>query len=143
MHGTGTPLGDPIEVGAAAGVLACAGSVDAVAQPLRLLASKSWTGHAEPAAGLVGLEFGGALLRTLVVPQAMHLGAVNPHVAATLGESGVGGGRCIGAGRGSAAFGAASPAAVGASSFAFQATRPRPQLFGGAPWDFWMGSARL
>lgn len=43
MHGTGTALGDPIEVGALAAVLK--------APTLRLTAAKSITGHAEPAAG--------------------------------------------------------------------------------------------
>ena len=61
MHGTGTPLGDPIEVGAVAAVLGgTAGDamrgdggsgVKASAAPLTLLSSKSWFGHAEPAAG--------------------------------------------------------------------------------------------
>jgi acyl transferase domain-containing protein len=64
LHGTGTPLGDPIEVGAVAAVL------ELGKQPARsknqqqqdtehcslpccvsLLSSKSWYGHAEPAAG--------------------------------------------------------------------------------------------
>ena len=49
MHGTGTPLGDPIEVGAALAVLR--GSEHAVA----LTAAKSLVGHAEPAAGAVSL----------------------------------------------------------------------------------------
>ena len=49
MHGTGTPLGDPIEVGAALAVLR--GS----AHPVALTAAKSTAGHAEPAAGAVSL----------------------------------------------------------------------------------------
>jgi acyl transferase domain-containing protein len=57
MHGTGTPLGDPIEVGAAAAVLqprgAAAGAAAPIA-PLTLSSSKSWFGHAEPAAGMLG-----------------------------------------------------------------------------------------
>lgn len=48
LHGTGTPLGDPIEVGALAAVLA--GSTARTA-PLLLAAAKSHLGHAEPAAG--------------------------------------------------------------------------------------------
>ena len=50
MHGTGTPLGDPIEVGAAAGAyLTSKGR-----EPLSLLSTKSVVGHAEPAAGTHG-----------------------------------------------------------------------------------------
>lgn len=47
MHGTGTPLGDPIEVGAALAVL----SVPGKQAPLSLSAVKSMLGHCEPAAG--------------------------------------------------------------------------------------------
>ena len=52
MHGTGTPLGDPVEVGAAAAVL-----VDGSRRALPLAAStaKSWIGHTEAAAGVMGL----------------------------------------------------------------------------------------
>ena len=49
MHGTGTPLGDPIEVGAVLAVVRGRG------QPVALSAAKSHVGHAEPAAGAVGL----------------------------------------------------------------------------------------
>ena len=49
MHGTGTPLGDPIEVGAAAAAL----GTDS--RTLHLSAAKSPIGHAEPAAGMVGI----------------------------------------------------------------------------------------
>jgi acyl transferase domain-containing protein len=52
MHGTGTPLGDPIEVGAAAAVL-----MDGAKRPTALAAStaKAWIGHTEAAAGITGL----------------------------------------------------------------------------------------
>lgn len=56
MHGTGTPLGDPVEFGALAGKF-CS-SVDSLSDsrpPITLLASKSSFGHSEPASGLVGL----------------------------------------------------------------------------------------
>lgn len=46
MHGTGTPLGDPIEVGAAVAVLG-----PAEGRPFSLSAVKSMLGHSEPSAG--------------------------------------------------------------------------------------------
>ena len=51
MHGTGTPLGDPIETSAAAAALCQAGGR---ATPLCLEAVKSAVGHAEWSAGAVG-----------------------------------------------------------------------------------------
>jgi acyl transferase domain-containing protein len=51
LHGTGTSLGDPIELGALAAVFAGAQS----AKPLALMAGKSLVGHSEPAAGMMGL----------------------------------------------------------------------------------------
>lgn len=51
MHGTGTPLGDPIEIGAAVSAYLTADRQD----PLTLASSKSAVGHAEPAAGELGV----------------------------------------------------------------------------------------
>ena len=48
LHGTGTSLGDPIEMNAALTVLAGTGRVDT---PLAIIAHKASTGHTEPAAG--------------------------------------------------------------------------------------------
>lgn len=48
MHGTGTPLGDPIEVGALGQGLA---GDKMVAQPLALLSNKASFGHTEGTAG--------------------------------------------------------------------------------------------
>ncbi len=55
MHGTGTPLGDPIEVGAAATVLA-EGRSHQGSSVLGLSAVKNALGHSEPAAGAVGMH---------------------------------------------------------------------------------------
>lgn len=51
MHGTGTPLGDPIEIGAALAVL----SIPGKSKPTSLSAVKSILGHAEPAAGIASV----------------------------------------------------------------------------------------
>ena len=51
MHGTGTPLGDPIEIGAAVSALGSS-SQD---QPLSFSAVKSISGHCEPAAGATSM----------------------------------------------------------------------------------------
>lgn len=57
LHGTGTSLGDPIEVGALAAVLVAApgSSAKLAPAPLALMAGKSLIGHSEPAAGVMGL----------------------------------------------------------------------------------------
>ncbi len=52
--------------------------------PLQLTASKAWLGHAEPAAGVVGmLHAMHALRRSLALPIA-HLSRVNPYVESAL-----------------------------------------------------------
>ena len=50
MHGTGTALGDPIELGAAASALGGHRTF-----PLQLSAAKSYLGHTEPAAGAASM----------------------------------------------------------------------------------------
>ena len=99
-------------------------------QPLALAASKSWVGHAEPAAGLAGLLFAHATATGALALPLMHLRSVNPYVASTLEQqqqASAGwptapapallpkqGGALAGAG--------AEPAAWGVSAFAFQGT---------------------
>lgn len=71
MHGTGTPLGDPIEVGAIAASLMH--QVDRGRTALALMAAKSWVGHAEPAAGMVGLAHAAAAFQQTTVLPILHL----------------------------------------------------------------------
>ena len=75
MHGTGTALGDPIEVGAAFAVLQEGGG-----RPLELQAAKSRMLHTEPAAGALGLAMLVSRLNSTGVHQTLHLRHVNPHV---------------------------------------------------------------
>lgn len=119
MHGTGTPLGDPIEVGALAAVFITP-SAPHLTAPLVLTASKSWMGHSEPAAGFVGMMHAqlGCAQRALLAQ--LHLRNLNPSV----GEA-IRGGR----GRGSflprqlgstAGVGGDVSLRAGVSAFAFQ-----------------------
>ena len=71
MHGTGTALGDPIEVNAALTALLAKGPAGEL--PLSLSAHKSSAGHAESAAGLVGLACAMTALEAASVPALVHL----------------------------------------------------------------------
>ena len=118
MHGTGTPLGDPIEVGAATAVL---GSRGEDAGAVSLSASKTYIGHTEPAAGLVGVLAATAALAHAHAPAMLHLRAMNPHVRLVLSM----GGACAFAslrGVGTAPCVADEMRTTGVSSFAFQGT---------------------
>jgi len=88
MHGTGTPLGDPIEIGAAAAVLVESIAVQRARRPLTLMASKSWLGHAEPAAGMVGLAHATIALGNAASLGVSHLRELNPYVVTSLKVSG-------------------------------------------------------
>ncbi|TQM77989.1 phthiocerol/phenolphthiocerol synthesis type-I polyketide synthase D [Saccharothrix saharensis] len=73
-HGTGTLLGDPIEAGALREVL---GRGDG---PLLIGSAKSNFGHAESAAGLVGLVKAVLAVRHGELPPSLHFHAPNPHI---------------------------------------------------------------
>lgn len=70
VHGTGTPLGDPIEVGALGEALNVGtGAYHGTASRQLLLASvKSSYGHTEGAAGLTGALLAMQLLQSQVPP---------------------------------------------------------------------------
>lgn len=74
-HGTGTPLGDPIEYRAAVTSYGTARS-----RPLILGAVKANIGHLEAAAGIAGLIKAVIVLRRRMVPPQIHFRAPNPHI---------------------------------------------------------------
>jgi myxalamid-type polyketide synthase MxaC len=76
-HGTGTILGDPIEVEALASVLA-AESIDR--GPCYLGAVKTNIGHLESAAGIAGIIKAALCLRHQLIPPNLHFGELNPHI---------------------------------------------------------------
>ncbi|MGB1025868.1 MAG: beta-ketoacyl synthase N-terminal-like domain-containing protein, partial [Rhodospirillaceae bacterium] len=78
LHGTGTPLGDPIEVNALA---AAYGPNRAADRPLLLGAVKSNIGHLESAAGVAGLIKTVLCLQEAKLPANLHLKTPNPEIA--------------------------------------------------------------
>jgi acyl transferase domain-containing protein len=74
-HGTGTALGDPIEVGALKAVF---GAERDAAQPLVLGAVKTNVGHTEAAAGMAGFCKIVMALQHRAVPPNLHLQKLNP-----------------------------------------------------------------
>ena len=81
-HGTGTKLGDPTEVGAIAAALArdCNHAIN-------ICSAKANMGHAEPAAGIVGLlKLAHAIIHEQVAPNA-QLRVLNPMLAEAHGDA--------------------------------------------------------
>jgi NADPH:quinone reductase-like Zn-dependent oxidoreductase len=133
--------GDPIELGAAADVY---GRQQQHQQqqspsPLVLLSSKSWLGHAEPAAGIVGVLHGLKALHQQGVLAISHLRTLNPMVGSILdsaaGQRGTSSRQWV---MPRSAAGWASCAAaehsrvVGTSAFAFQGTNAHVMLSSGS-----------
>jgi natural product biosynthesis luciferase-like monooxygenase protein/amino acid adenylation domain-containing protein len=79
-HGSGTPLGDLIEVQALAAVFAASRRRPGVA-PCRLGAVKAAIGHLEAAAGMAGLTAAIRALETATFPPLGHLRQVHPDLA--------------------------------------------------------------
>lgn len=76
-HGTGTPLGDPIEVRALGSVLGEGRDPD---HPLRIGSVKTNVGHLESAAGVAGLIKVVLALQHQQIPSHLHLKQPNPYI---------------------------------------------------------------
>nr|AIW82282.1 PuwE [Cylindrospermum alatosporum CCALA 988] len=76
-HGTGTSLGDPIEVGALAAIFCQNRSLE---EPLMIGSVKTNLGHLEAAAGIVGLMKAALALHHGEIPPHLHFQQPNPHI---------------------------------------------------------------
>ncbi|TGD89817.1 SDR family NAD(P)-dependent oxidoreductase [Mycolicibacterium sp. CH28] len=76
-HGTGTPLGDPIEVQAAAAVYGAGRDAD---RPLLMGTAKTNIGHLESAAGVAGLVKVVLSLQHELLPPTLHFHNPSPHI---------------------------------------------------------------
>ncbi len=76
-HGTGTLLGDPIEAGALAAVLA---EGRPQGQFCRIGSVKTNVGHLEAAAGIAGVIKVALALDRALIPPSLHFRAPNPHI---------------------------------------------------------------
>ncbi|SFK44369.1 type I polyketide synthase [Falsiroseomonas stagni] len=77
-HGTGTALGDPIEMHALRSVFA-----GDRARPLSVGSAKTNIGHTEAAAGIAGLIKAVLMLRHQAVAPSLHFTRLNPHIDLT------------------------------------------------------------
>jgi acyl transferase domain-containing protein len=103
--------------------------------PLTLATSKSWVGHAEPAAGLAGLLFARTAVTHALALPLMHLRAINPHVGNALEQQPRSGGVAAAllprqGGAGPLADGSAT---WGVSAFAFQGTNAHAVVAAAGP----------
>ncbi|MGX1250463.1 acyl transferase domain-containing protein/acyl carrier protein [Streptomyces ambofaciens] len=75
-HGTGTALGDPIEVEAIVAAL----DRSAGGAPLRIGSVKTGLGHLEAASGIAGLIRGVLSVKRRLLPPVVHLRTLNPRI---------------------------------------------------------------
>ncbi|MYB52718.1 MAG: SDR family NAD(P)-dependent oxidoreductase, partial [Acidobacteriia bacterium] len=76
-HGTGSQLGDPIEVRAVAAVYGTGRATD---RPLVLGTAKTNIGHLEAAAGIAGLIKVMLAMKRGIIPRHLHFENPNPHI---------------------------------------------------------------
>ncbi|MFB9905554.1 SDR family NAD(P)-dependent oxidoreductase [Allokutzneria oryzae] len=76
-HGTGTPVGDPLECRAIGGAL---GQRRTEGRPLPIGSVKSNIGHLEPASGMAGLLKAILVLRHRAIPPSLHAQPLNPDI---------------------------------------------------------------
>lgn len=120
MHGTGTALGDPIEVGAALAVLGGRtkeGSTSGQRNMLSLSAVKSHVGHAEPAAGAAGICRAAFAVSSQCSKEILHLTSVNHYIVPALEQV-----RGVDVHASRQPCGSSGIQTVGISGFAFQGT---------------------
>ncbi|QDY80033.1 type I polyketide synthase [Streptomyces qinzhouensis] len=77
MHGTGTPVGDPVECRAVGRALATGRGAD---RPLAVGSVKGHIGHLEPASGMAGLLKALLVLEHRHVPANLHAHPLNPEI---------------------------------------------------------------
>ncbi|GHF47154.1 type I polyketide synthase [Streptomyces morookaense] len=75
-HGTGTPVGDPVECEAIGRAL----GIRRTREPLPIGSVKSNLGHLEPASGIAGLLKALLVLQHGTIPPTLHATPPNPHV---------------------------------------------------------------
>ncbi|WP_190046433.1 type I polyketide synthase, partial [Streptomyces galbus] len=78
LHGTGTPVGDPVEAAALGSVL---GAGRTAGEPLLVGSVKTNIGHLEGAAGIAGLIKAALSLRAGILPPSLHFARPNPAIA--------------------------------------------------------------
>ena len=123
LHGTGTPLGDPIEVGGLSSLLLDDGGPVHRQRPIALQASKSMFSHSEPSAGMVSMlcalgstgSGGGAI-------EIQHLRSVNPLVQESMSSLSRDDRSCFSLPRESSGLASLRGGVVATSSFAYQGT---------------------
>jgi acyl transferase domain-containing protein len=88
VHGTGTPLGDPIEVGALSQAIAAGPIMPNTNSTVSLLSSKACYGHTEGTAGITGLFLSTQAMRHEQISAVLHLRNMNPHVGSAIRDWG-------------------------------------------------------